>query len=225
MAVASGSPVLPPTPATLPAFFVFFIGGFSGGVLMKLGEILRKSGGAFRAPTKPVKFKVIGRDPSSGDQTVADAEAVLVFVDESEREEALIESEKYIRKKFPDGVMLSADRLTDSHTYHLLAKALRDADDPRQPFAAGGVSELRASLHRNEAQHVYSEYLRFVDEEFPEHVDDETFEELADAAAKKSLRDLLSSFDLSTIRRALPSLVARFSKSTTPTSSDGRHGE
>lgn len=189
---------------------------------MNIGQILQKAGGAFAAPTKTVTFKVVGRD-ADGRQIISDASAALVFVDEREREAALIESEKFLRTKFPDGVMLSADRLLDSNTYHLLQKALRDSDDARKPFAFT-VDDLKSCLQRNHAVKVYADYLRFVDEEFPEEVDSDTFEELAEAAGKKSLSDLLSQFGSSVIRRALPSLAARLSKSQTPTSTDGEPG-
>jgi hypothetical protein len=68
------------------------------------------------------------------------------------------------------------------------------------------------------------EYDRWCAEEFPERVDEDTFEALVEEAKKKSLGDLLSSRESSEILRALPSLVAHFGKSTIPPSGDGDPG-
>lgn len=189
---------------------------------MKLGEIVSsKSGGAFRAPTKPVKFKVLGQN-NRGEQIIADAEAVLVLVPEEEREAALIDSEKAMRKQFPDGIV-SPDRLLDSHAYHTLAIALRDTDDAAALFAPN-VPALKGALHKNVARALYEQYLEFCNDEFPEVVDDETFAAMIEDAKKKSLPDLLSQYGSSTMKRAWGSLVAHFGTSPTPTSGDGELG-
>lgn len=189
---------------------------------MKLGDIIAGGGstGAYRAPTKSVKFKVLGEN-SQSEQVIADARAELRFVPEDEAVECRDTAERVLRKKFADAI--PADLLLDERAFQLLQRALRDADDPRQPFAAS-VTELRSGLQRREANRLVNVYEQWVAEEFPEQVDDDIFEQLVEEAKKKSLADLLSSHESSTILRALPSLVAHFGKSPMLTSGDGELG-
>lgn len=191
---------------------------------MKIGDIFAGSGsstGVYRAPTRQVKIKLIG-DNEVAEQTVAETRAVLRFVPEDAAAETRVAAEKELREQFPDGNPPS-DLVADARAFHLLQRALRDADDPRQPFAMS-VKELRASLQRREALGLFASYTQFVTDEFPEHIDDDLFAELVDEAAKKSLSALLSSHDSSKILRALPSLVEHFGRSPTPTSGDGEPG-
>jgi hypothetical protein len=186
---------------------------------MQLGDIFagasKAGSGVFRAPTKSVKFKVV-RD-IDGELFVADARAVLRFVPEDAAEECKVAAEKELRKKFPDGAPV--ELLLNARAFHVLQRALRDVDDPRVPFASS-VDELKGALQERVAVDVYNTYVEWVKEEFPEIVDDETFDELVEAASKKSLPDLFSLFDSSKIRRAWPSLVAHFGRST-PTQMSG----
>lgn len=190
---------------------------------MKLGEILagQEGRGVFRAPTKRIKLKVLGAN-ASGEQTVADAEAVLSFVPEHEREEARIEAERSLAKQYPG--LVPEPVLHDARVYHLLQRALRDADDPRQPFAEGGVVQLKRALHQRTALDAYVAYERWCAQEFPEQVDEDVFEQLVEEAKKKSLVDLLSAHDSSRILEAMPSLVAHFGRSRTQTSGGGEPG-
>jgi len=185
---------------------------------MKLGDIL---GAGFEAPHHKVTFKVIGKD-RQGSQVVADASAVLAFVSEDDRKECWREADRETRKKYPDGDAPEAVT-SDERCYHLLCRALRDEDDPRQPFA-GNVGELRRALSANTFVELMRTYNEFCADEFPPHVDVDTFEKLAEEAKKKSLLDLLSQYDSWTILRALPSLVARFGKLKTETSGGGELG-
>jgi hypothetical protein len=102
---------------------------------VKLGDLLAGgvSEGVYVAPTKAVTFKVIGKN-AEGQQTVADAKAVLAFVPEGEREEARIAAEMYLRKKFPAGDA-PQDIASDLKAFYVLQRALRDPDDVAQPFA------------------------------------------------------------------------------------------
>lgn len=190
---------------------------------MKLGEIITgKAGGVYDAPTRPVRFKVIGKR-ANGEQVVADAEAVIAFVPESQRVESRVAADKALRMSFPDG-NAPADLLNDERVYHLLLKCLKDSDDHRQPFAMT-VDELKGSLHRRVAVDLYTAYEKFSADEFPEEMDVDTFEQLVEEAKKKSLCDLLSSHGSELILRALPSLAAHFGKSQpTPTSGAGEPG-
>jgi hypothetical protein len=188
---------------------------------VQLGDLMRAGDGVFRAPTRPVAFKAIGRD-GEGNRIVRDVAAVLEFVDEDDRETARIEAEKELRKSFPAGDP-PADVLNDARAYRVLLLALRDADDPRKPFALS-FPELRRSLHHLEARRIYLDYLDWCDLEFPSQIDDDQFDALVEEAKKKSFGDLLSSHDSLLIVRALPSLVARFGKSTTEQSGAGEPG-
>ena len=189
---------------------------------MKLGEIITgKAGGVYEAPTRSVKFKVIGRR-ATGEQVVADADASIAFVPEALRVESRVAAEKALRKEFPDGA--PSDLLNDERVYHLLLKCLKDSDDHRQPFAMT-VDELKSSLHRRVAVDLYTAYEKFSADEFPEDIDVDAFEQLVEEAKKKSLADLLLSHGSEQILQALPSLVAHFGKSNqTPTSGAGEPG-
>src|SRR5579859_3319296 len=191
---------------------------------MKLGEIQTGQGGrgVYRAPTKPVKIKVLSTSPS-GEQQVSDAEAVLAFVSEHEREEARVEAERDLAKRYSGGI-IPQSVLDDAVVYYVLQRALRDADDPRQPFADGGVAQLKSALHQRAAIDLFVTYQRWCAQEFPPQVDDEVFESMVEEARKKSLADLLSAFDSSQILAAMPSLVALFGKSKTQTSGGGEPG-
>lgn len=190
---------------------------------MKLGDIFAqasKGSGVYRAPTKRVKFKVM--QEIDGELHWADAEAALRFVPEDEAEDGRIAAEVELRKKFK-GDVVPTDLLADARAFELLHRSLRDADDDRVAFAQS-TQALKSALQVREAQRLHQAYLEWAHEEFPDLVDDETFEELVEAASKKSLPDLFSQFDSSKIRRAWGSLVAHFGKSQTPTSGAGEPG-
>jgi hypothetical protein len=187
---------------------------------VKLGDILTRSrkGQAVPAPTTPLTFKVLGRD-EQGVRTTTDARAVLAFVDDDERNEALRQAEKELRAEFPDG-NVPLGLLSEERNYHVLAKGLRDEDDPRAPFA-DSVKQLRGALHHMEYERIVRAYEDFLEEEFPETPTPEQLDQLIEEAAKNSFGGLLTSYDLRTIRRALPFLVARFGRSPMLTSGAG----
>jgi hypothetical protein len=151
---------------------------------MKLGDILTRSrrGDAMTAPTKPVTFKVLGRD-ADGVLTTAEAHVVLAFVDDQERAEALRAAEKALRADFPDGDA-PPELLTEERTYQVLVRALRDEDDPRAPFAES-VRQLRGALHHLEFSRLLKVYEQFVAEEFPEVVTPEQLDQLVDEASNQ----------------------------------------
>lgn len=183
---------------------------------MNLSDILMgKSGPTFDAPSKSVKFKVIGRDPQ-GSQTVADAEAALVFVTEDERTEARVAAELEVRKRGT----ADPEVLYDTRVYRLLTYALRDSEDHRKPFVSD-VNLLQRSLNRRTVMELFSAYEQFVADEFPAQMDEELFEKLVESAKGKYLSDLLSSHDSWTILRAMPALVAHFGQLQTETSGSG----
>lgn len=187
---------------------------------MKLGDLFtgkRASEGACTAPTKSVKFKVLGE--RDGEQLMTEASAVFRFVPEDEAETCRIEAERALRDEFPGGA--PADLIEDARAFRIIQRALRDEDDPRQPFARD-VASLQAALQQRVAVDLFRTYIEWARVEFPETVDDEMLDKLIAEASKKSLPDLLSQFDSSEISRAWGSLVAHFGKlRKTPTSSAG----
>ena len=176
---------------------------------MKLGDFLSQAGSSTPAPTKPVKFKVLGIN-GEGQQVTAEAEAVIVFVDEHARQEAIREAHKDVRERWKNEDV-PPDRLDDEITYQFLLKALRTADDPRRSFCAS-ARELRNALTLRVCGSLMQQYRAFADEEFPDDVDNATLEELIKEAEKKSFADLISARGFSLIHRALPFLAARFGK-------------
>ncbi len=186
---------------------------------MRLGDFLNTTvEGHVAAPLHPVTFKAIKRG-KHGEEYVIEMKAVLAFVDEKRRDDAIDAAEAAIRRVYPDG-NTPAEKRSNEIAYQVLLRALRDGDDPRVQFAEN-VEQLRSVLVQRVATHLYGEYLDFVDEEFPEVITPEQFAELVEAARKKSLSDLLTSTDYWTLRRALPGLVAHFGKSLTLTSGAG----
>lgn len=173
---------------------------------MKLGEFLSQQGaGARQAPTRTARVKLVGVDGQMLGR-VADARAEIAFVPEAARQEALRDADRAIRDLYgkdppPD------ERRDDEHKYHILHRALRDCDDPRQPFA-DSVRELKGALVLAEAARIWAEYCQFVEEEFPDSVDTETFERMVEEAKKASLPGLISSYGFDAVRRSMPGLLA-----------------
>ena len=175
---------------------------------MKLGEFL-SAGNQQPAPVKPVKFRIIGKN-LDGIQLISDAEAVLTFIDEHTRQEAIKDAQKecaalYGKEPIP------AERIDDQVTYHFLTKSLRTTEDYRVQFATN-ANELRRALTLRVAGDLMTAYREFVAEEFPDFIDQEEFDKLVKEAESKSLAVLLSEFGFSKIYRAFPSLAAQFGK-------------
>ena len=179
---------------------------------MKLRDLL-SSAGSRLAPTRPIRWKAIGYNERH-ERVMADVSAVFAFVDERQRQEALRDAAKALAKDY-GSEPVPPSRRTDEESYHLLNRALRDADDPRSPFAES-VEELKQALVFEATREVMSEYDRFCVEEFPPEVSEEEFKELVAEARTSFLSDLLSSSRSLQIRRAWPSLVAHFGASPTP---------
>lgn len=172
---------------------------------MKLHDFLSAQGGVRTAATRPVKMRVVGLDPSAR-SVVAEARAEIAHVSERERQQALREADRalhdlYLHDPVPE------DRREDERTYHILQRALRDADDVRQPFS-DSVTELKSALVLAEARRVWAAYVQFMEEEFPDQVDGETFERLVEEAKKASVPDLIASFGFDAVRRSMPGLLA-----------------
>ena len=149
---------------------------------MKLHDFLSNKSKSRPSPTRTVRFKVVGFDDRH-ERVVSDAVASLAFVDEAQRQEALQLANAELTKAYKDDP-IPPDRRTDEESYHILQRALRDADDPRQPFAED-VRELKNGIVFKTLLHLLKDYFEFVEEEFPAAVDDEGFKGLINEAKKK----------------------------------------
>jgi hypothetical protein len=181
---------------------------------MKLNDFLTAQGRSRPAPTRPVNFKVLGVNGQMAG-LVADAGAELAFVPEAARQEALRDANRAVAEAYVDQPV-PEERRDDEGKYHVLFRALRDKDDVRQPFA-DSVKELKNALVLPEAARLWREYHQFVDEEFPDAVDADTFEKLVEEARRSFLSDLLSRFGFDAVRRSMPGLLARLKTSPTRT--------
>lgn len=179
---------------------------------MRLHDFLSQ-GRSRPAPTRPITFKIVGTDAQEM-ALVGEATAVLAFVSESQRHEAFRQIEADLAKEYhgaegaPD---VPTARHDDECMYAILRIALRDKDDPRQPFC-NSVKELKQALVMSEAAEIWKAYKQFEAEEFPEWVDKDTFSKLVEDAKKNSLSALLSSFGSDVVRRSMPGLIARLAK-------------
>ncbi len=182
---------------------------------MRLGEFLKQQDQHEPAPTHPVSFKAIGKNPRGEDFTV-EITAALAFVDEDRRARMLNAAQVAMRQLYPAGEPPSAE-LGNEQAYQLLLLALRDADDSRVQFAEN-VDQLKRALVKLVAERLYGEYQEFVADEFPDVIEPEQFKALVEEAEKNSLSGLLASTAYSTLRRALPGLAAHFATSVTPIS-------
>jgi hypothetical protein len=189
--------------------------------MAKLGDFLsNKAGRSVAAPVKPVKFKICFRDQGQGELRLNEASAVMVFLDEDARAEAVASAEREMQQEFPEG-NAPHDLLRDRRMSHFLSKALRDEQDPRQLFASN-ERELRSCLHIEEMRRMVSTYADFIQSEFPDQIDEEQLKQLIEDAEKKSLRDLLTCFGSLLILQALPILAGRYGAGLTGKSGAGK---
>lgn len=146
---------------------------------MKLGQFLSQ---APTAPTKRVRFQVVGRDREEF-VVRAEAEADLVFVDERARQQANRDARAYL-SSLPSSTPSSTEDADAEEAYHLLHLALRDTADVRTPFAAS-VDELRRSLVAPVALRLAAAYWKFVADEFPDVTTDKQQKALEEEARGK----------------------------------------
>lgn len=179
---------------------------------MKLAAFL-EAGSSRPSATRTVTFKALGFD-SQARRLVVDATADLAPLSETERQDALREAEAALRTQYGLDA-IPEDRRGDEQQYQVLARALRETDDVRKPFST--ATELRAALNVREASRLSQEYALFLEEEFPDVIDGETFEKLVEEAKKNSLPVLISSFGYDVVRRSMPGLLVLWRRSTPPT--------
>lgn len=180
---------------------------------MRLGDILRTAGSARPITLRPVSYIAIGENEYMA-QVKATVPAVLMFVNEQEREQVRVDLHADLAKRFP-GKELAETVVRDEEIFHLLVRALRDADADENGFhkpLAANVTELRCSLVLTEAKRLSGEYAQFMLEEFPEKIDDETWAKLVEDAKKNSLPDLLTAYGYGSVVQVLSSLAGRSSR-------------
>ncbi len=131
---------------------------------MQLGNILTTATNP--VVCKPVKFKVLGRDPE-GKQVQVQAAAVFALVDEAAESESTRLAYAYLRDQ--------KDQLgTDDDIRHVrdlwfLMAALRDSDDPQVQFCPNAdFSKLRLALVKAQVKWLRGQYDLFQSEEYPE---------------------------------------------------------
>jgi hypothetical protein len=143
---------------------------------MKLGNILRTSGTARPVNPRPVEFIAVGKDLNTFQPIVANAPAVFVFVDEDQRSALRVEARTKLAERFKDKVVPD-DVVRDEEVYHKLFYALRDAEADSNGLHGrfvDTVDELRQALVLPEAQRLAAEYEKYLADEFPAVVDDDS---------------------------------------------------
>lgn len=147
---------------------------------MKLGDFFNE---APEAPTRPVEFDALWKN---GDASTVRAKvrARFAFVDESARQQALRDAQRHLLAEYKD-LPIPEQRRIDENTYYILHRALRDEDDPRQPFAAS-VDQLRRALTAPVSGRLIAEYADWVAAEFPSVIDKATLDGLEKEAEGNS---------------------------------------
>ena len=133
---------------------------------MKLGDFVTRARKAHRPPvTCPVRFRILAVVDDDTDGTAPiEVDALLVFVSDASRNEAVTEADAAIDKR-KGGT--PADVAGSLREYHFLHRCLRDTDDPGAPFA-DTPDELATMLVGLERERVAAAYAAFVREEFPD---------------------------------------------------------
>jgi hypothetical protein len=149
---------------------------------MNLGKILE---GLAQGPSvsHPVKFRVGGLNGQAQKARVL-AEAVLVYVSEEERADALVEAAKYLAKKFA-GAPIPPQVQESEETIRFMAIALRDKADPAKVFCETGPDQLRAALPLDVLYDLSAEYRKFIAAEYKVELTDEDEKKLKEQAAGK----------------------------------------
>lgn len=148
---------------------------------MQLGEIL--AGVTESVKSEPVKFRVLGEGPE-GEQVSAQAEAVMVFVDEDKREKFRLKARAWLEAHDYKGKPVPSIVLDEEESRWFLMAALRDKSDPSKAFCPEAQYELfRKALIAQQVSYLYGLYREFIKNEYPELASDEQKRELVEAAA------------------------------------------
>lgn len=162
---------------------------------------------------RAIEITVIGRNQQAEVVQVQDR-VRFRFVSEQERADLFAKADAVVNARYSGRP--PADRQQDERNYHVLHAALRDADNPSRPFAES-VSALCSALVLAEAQRVFQEFDKWVDEEFPASVPEDEMAALVEEAKKNSVDALLRSRGYKQTLSALRSLAATSGLLPTPT--------
>lgn len=149
---------------------------------MKLGDFLSQPQ-AHHVRPRPVAFRLSGMRGSERLKH-EEAEASLVFVDDPDRAEAVLQAERELHTEYGNVPIPDEERHV-RRAYHILFRALRDPSDGVTKVA-DSVLALRRLIHPRVAMDLITRFWRFVEEEFPESLGDREFDKLAGEAEKKS---------------------------------------
>jgi hypothetical protein len=150
---------------------------------VKLGQFLAD---APEAPRKDVSFKVLGRAKGDGSKTMIEASACFMFVDQASESKAFADADEALASSFSTSkIAPPADVRAAKRNFYLLHAALRDKDDPRQPFAES-ADMLERALSPRQAVFLLRAYDEFVAEEFPDTITAQGLAALESEAEKKS---------------------------------------
>lgn len=152
---------------------------------MQLGSILES--GEFHKVGREVTFHILRTSPE-GHQDKARVEAVFHFVDEALRHEADRHAEEWLRNDplYKKTGIVPADKRREEEFYTFLARALRDKDDPTQPFCPlSDYHKLRKALVSDVVTYLLRAYKQYVRDEYPETITEEQTGELVEEALGK----------------------------------------
>lgn len=135
---------------------------------MKLNEFLTSLPGATgSAGRKRVTFTLTGKN-SRAEDVSAPAYACFVRVSDKDEEQASLDAFKESREQSKDLGLLPQNLLERKERAHFLAHALREFEDPRQPFAS--AAELQTALSGNCLARLRDQYDAWVSEMYPAEI-------------------------------------------------------
>lgn len=152
---------------------------------MQLGSILES--GEFHPVGREVTFHVLRTSPE-GKQDKARVTAILNFVDEALRHEADKHAEEWLKADplYKRTGIVPADKRREEEFYAFLARALRDKDDPTQPFCPlADYFKFRKALVSDVVTYLLRAYKEYVRDEYPETISEAQAGELVEEALGK----------------------------------------
>lgn len=130
---------------------------------MKLGDFLNHAP-PDSFPREAVEFLVLGRNKQTA-RVAVKARALLELVDEVDRQEAIAAALATLAPRRKDGPV-PAEVEYDERTYEVLFRALRDADNPVEPFFAT-VLQLKHALTDEGVSMLARHYKTFCEKHYP----------------------------------------------------------
>lgn len=159
---------------------------------MNLSDILN-SPQAHHVRERRAMVRVYGMNARGEVVKAEEVPVSLRFVDEQSKAEAHRDADAETARLYASAGPVPEDRREEERIYHVLFRALRDADRPEKPFA-DSVLQLKRCIVAREAMRAWNEYSGWELEEFPPAIDAETFGKLVADAKKNCLFDLLTSY-------------------------------